>query len=326
MDHAASSAIGAPLKSTGNLERIIANLQHEVGDVYRLREENVRLRRQLDDIAAGSELARQTHRAALNLMNDAVSARNAQMSETAERRLVEEQLRVADRRKDEFLATLAHELRNPLAPIRASLRILKLTGAGDDQTRGVHEMLDRQVTHLVRLVDDLMEISRITRGHIALRAELVDLASIVRDAVEVSKPLIEAGGQELTIELPAERVMLEVDSVRIAQVITNLLNNAAKYTDRGGRIAITARRDESAVEISVRDTGLGIPAEMLPRVFDLFTQVDRTVGRAQGGLGIGLTLVRALVEAHGGMVEARSEGPGRGSEFVFWLPVDEPGG
>ena len=241
--------------------------------------------------------------------------------DTTRLRRAEQGLREADRRKDEFLATLAHELRNPLAPIRNGLQILRLAGADPVANARVQEMLERQVSHLVRLVDDLMEVARVTRGRIELRREPVDLGAMLRSAVETSRPLIEAARHELTVELPAEPVTLMADSVRLAQIVANLLNNAAKYTEDGGRIALSARREGDHAVISVRDSGVGIPVEVLPRVFDLFAQADRTYHRAQGGLGIGLTLVRTLVELHGGTVAAKSDGVGHGSEFIVRLPL-----
>jgi CheY-like chemotaxis protein/two-component sensor histidine kinase len=182
-------------------------------------------------------------------------------------------------------------------------------------------MMERQVNHMVRLVDDLMEVSRITSGKIELRKEQVELGAVVRSAVETSRPLIDAAHHQLAISLPTEPLTLEGDPVRLAQVLSNLLNNAAKYTTEWGQIWLTARRERSSVVVSVRDNGMGIPVEMLSKVFDLFTQVDRIYSRAQGGLGIGLTLVRSLVEMHGGNVEARSAGPGQGSEFLVRLPL-----
>jgi PAS domain S-box-containing protein len=236
-------------------------------------------------------------------------------------RKAEHALREADRRKDEFLATLAHELRNPLAPIRNGLQILRLTGAEPAAVPQIHEMLERQANHLVRLVDDLMEVARVTRGRIDLRKETVDLGALLRSAVETSRPLIEAARHELTVDVPTEPVTLVADPVRLAQIVANLLNNAAKYTDEGGRITVSARREGDQAVIAVRDSGIGIPGDVLPRVFDLFAQADRTYDRAQGGLGIGLTLVRTLVELHGGTVAARSEGLGSGSEFIVRLPL-----
>ena len=237
------------------------------------------------------------------------------------RKTAEEALRDADRRKDEFLATLAHELRNPLAPIRNSLHILRLGGSDSGAAERVHETIERQVNQMVRLVDDLMEVSRITRGKIEIRRELIEVAAVVRSAVETSKPLIEEARHQLAISLPAEPLMLDADPLRISQVLANLLNNAAKYTPQGGQIWLTVRSEGSTVALSVRDTGVGIVTEMLSKVFDLFTQADRTYDRAQGGLGIGLTLVRSLVDMHGGSVEARSDGSGHGSEFIVRLPL-----
>ena len=238
-----------------------------------------------------------------------------------ERERVAQRLKEADRRKDEFLAMLAHELRNPLAPIRNSLHILRLTSGQNPAAQRLGEMMERQVNHMVRLVDDLLEVSRITRGKIELRPERVELSAVLEHAVETSRPLIEAGGHRLTVTLPDDSLTLKGDPVRLAQVFANLLNNAAKFMDAGGQIWLTARRQDQAVVVSVRDQGLGIPPELLPRVFDMFTQGDRTAGRPRGGLGIGLTLVKSLIELHGGKVHAHSAGKGRGSEFVVTLPL-----
>jgi signal transduction histidine kinase/CheY-like chemotaxis protein len=235
-----------------------------------------------------------------------------------------ERLRAEDRRKDEFLATLAHELRNPLAPIRMGLHILRLDKSGEAAER-TREMMDRQLAHMVRLIDDLLDLSRVTRGTVRLERELVDLAAVVGTAVEAGRPLLDAAGHGLAVELPPGPVLLDADRTRLAQVFANLLNNAAKYTDRGGRIGLAARRDGGEVEVRVTDTGVGIPREMLGRVFEMFTQVGRSVDRSQGGLGIGLTLVRRLVELHGGRVWAESGGPGAGSTFVVRLPLSEVG-
>jgi signal transduction histidine kinase/ActR/RegA family two-component response regulator len=229
-------------------------------------------------------------------------------------------LQDADRRKDEFLATLAHELRNPLAPVRNSLHILRL--AADDATVArVRAVMERQVDHLVRLVDDLMEVSRITRGKIELRRERTDLARVLRAALETSQPLIDACGHRIDVELPAEPLPLDVDPVRLAQVFSNLFNNAAKYAECPGDIRVRAWRENGMVAVSVRDDGIGIDPGMLAHVFEMFAQVDGTHRRSQGGLGIGLTLVRSLVQLHGGSVSAHSEGIGRGSEFVVRLPL-----
>jgi PAS domain S-box-containing protein len=236
-------------------------------------------------------------------------------------REVEQALRDADRRKDEFLATLAHELRNPLAPIRNAVELMRLDGSGDDGSGETLQVIDRQTRQMTRLVDDLLDVSRITRDTIELRKERVELAALVASAVETSRPLIAAAGHTLSVLLPPEPVPLDADAARLAQIFANLLNNSAKYTNRGGHIAIEARTTGREVVATVRDNGIGISCEALPFVFDMFWQVDRTLGRAQGGLGIGLTLVRRLVELHGGTVEAQSEGIGKGSEFVVRLPL-----
>ena len=214
-------------------------------------------------------------------------------------------LQEADRRKDEFLATLAHELRNPLAPIRNSMQMLRLLGSKDPTLQKAHEMIERQVDHLVRLVDDLLDVSRITRGKVQLRKERLNLAAVVSSAVETSRPLIEESRHELKVTLPPQPLHVEGDLVRLAQVVSNLLNNAAKYTPEGGRIALAVEREADRAVIRVLDNGIGIPPEMLPRIFDMFAQVEKSLERSQGGLGIGLTLVRSLVEMHGGSVLAQ---------------------
>jgi signal transduction histidine kinase/DNA-binding response OmpR family regulator len=232
----------------------------------------------------------------------------------------------ADRHKNEFLSMLAHELRNPLAPIRNAVQILRMRGSDDPEIQSVRDLIDRQVQQLIRLVDDLLDLSRITRGKIRLQTESVDLAAVVARAVETSRPLIDARKHELTVTLPPEPLRVRGDPVRLAQVLANLLNNAAKYTEEGGRISLTAQREEGEVVLRVADTGMGIPADMLLSIFELFTQVDRSLDRAQGGLGIGLTLAHKLVEMHGGRVQAFSAGPNQGSEFVVRLPllIEEP--
>ncbi len=245
-----------------------------------------------------------------------------QAADFIERKLVEEALLQADRRKDEFLATLAHELRNPLAPISNALFILRESNRLDAVKSGwLLDMMERQTSHLVRLVDDLLEISRITCGKIELRKERIDLGSILNDALESSRQVIESFGHQLIVSPPPMGLMLDADRVRLTQVFANLLNNAAKYTDSGGCITVYAKHALGEAVVSISDTGVGISAEMLPRVFELFAQQDGQVERAKGGLGIGLSLVRSLVELHGGSVEARSEGLGRGSEFVVRLPL-----
>lgn len=231
------------------------------------------------------------------------------------------QLLAADHRKNEFLATLAHELRNPLAPIRNGLEIYRL-GQGDPEAMDeAREMMERQLAQMVRLVDDLLDVSRISRGTIELRKERVELKAIVQQAVETSRPIIEQAGHRLTVELPPGAIYVDADLTRMAQVFSNILNNAAKYTEPGGQIRLTAVHEGDDVVVSIEDNGIGIPAHMLPHVFDMFTQVDRSLERSQGGLGIGLSIVKRLVEMHGGTVEAKSAGDGAGSEFTVRLPV-----
>nr|WP_303652856.1 PAS domain-containing protein [Paludisphaera mucosa] len=231
-----------------------------------------------------------------------------------------EALKQADRRKDEFLATLAHELRNPLAPIRNGLQILGFKPP-EDLAAGTIDMMTRQLGHMVHLIDDLMDVARVGSGKITLRRTRVTLQSVAAGAIEASRQIIDASGHTLTAAIPPEPIPLDADPTRLTQVIANLLNNAAKYTEHGGRIELTVRREGGEAVVSVRDTGVGIDPEMLPRVFDMFTQVDGSLGRSQGGLGIGLTIVKRLVEMHGGRIEARSDGAGRGSEFVVHLPL-----
>jgi PAS domain S-box-containing protein len=226
-----------------------------------------------------------------------------------------------DKRKDEFLAMLAHELRNPLAPVKNALHTLRLKYSTDAVMDRLTEMMSRQVGQIVRLVDDLLDVARITRGKVVLRTERINLASVVDQAIEEVRSLIEARRHDLKVKMPRDQIHVEADAARLTQVIGNLLNNAAKYTEEGGQITLEFRREEKEAVISVRDNGSGIPAELLPRVFDLFTQSDRTLDRSQGGLGVGLTLVRRLVEMHSGTVRAFSEGTGRGSEFVVRIPA-----
>ena len=230
-------------------------------------------------------------------------------------------LRETDRRKDEFLATLAHELRNPLAPVRNALQILKTPRLDPQTVQRSREMMERQVQHLVRLVDDLLDVSRVMRGKIELRRERIELATVVTRAVETVQPIIDAQGHRLNVRVSSDSLLLDADPVRLVQVVGNLLSNAAKYTEPGGRIWLAADRDGDMAVLRVRDTGIGIAPHMLPRIFELFVQVDHASTRTQGGLGIGLTLVRNLVEMHNGIVQARSDGLGHGSEFVVKLPL-----
>jgi signal transduction histidine kinase/CheY-like chemotaxis protein len=251
-----------------------------------------------------------------------VDITHLQLAEQELRRLNAE-LREADRLKDEFVATLAHELRNPLAPIRNAVRILQTQGPQEPRLIWGRAVIERQVAHMARLLEDLLDISRITQGKLELRRTFVALDSVVDAAVETGRPAIDAGGHTLEVMLPAEPLHLEGDPVRLAQVFANLLNNAAKYTERGGRITLTARREGGEAVVSVRDTGIGIAPDMIARLFRMFSQAAPAIERAQGGLGIGLSLVKGLVELHGGSVQAKSEGVGHGSEFTVRLPLVE---
>jgi signal transduction histidine kinase len=231
-----------------------------------------------------------------------------------------EALMEADRRKDEFLATLAHELRNPLSPIRNGLDILR-AAPGAPNAEEIRDMMDRQLSHLVRLVDDLLDVSRVSQGKIELRKARIALSDVFKTAIEASHPLISAGRHELILDLPEAEIWLDADLTRLSQVVSNLLNNAAKYTPDGGKLVLSARRDGDEASIAVSDNGVGIPSDMLPRVFDLFTQVRDNLHRSHGGLGIGLALVKQLVEIHGGTIRAESAGAGKGSSFRLRLPV-----
>ena len=237
-----------------------------------------------------------------------------------ERQEALEALRVADRRKDEFLAMLAHELRNPLAPIRNAVEILRLSEDRETRERA-RELVGRQVRHLARLVDDLLDVSRITQRKVALRRSVASLAEVLQVACEVARPSFEANNHRFEVHVPEGEVWLDVDAVRMSQVIGNLLHNAAKFTPRGGSIGLTVRRESGGLAIEVSDDGVGIAPDMLPEVFALFSQADRSLDRSQGGLGIGLSLVKGLVELHGGSVRAESAGVGRGSTFTISLPA-----
>ena len=232
----------------------------------------------------------------------------------------------SDRRKDEFLATLAHELRNPLAPVRNATYILRAKLPPTPELHWARDVIDRQVTQMTRLIDDLMDVSRISRGTFELRREHLALDDVIRSALETSRPMIDASGHELTVHLPPEPLYLDADAIRLAQVFANVLNNAAKYTGPGGRIAIAVTRDLGTVSVTVQDSGIGIPTGMLTRIFEPFTQLDQSLERSRGGLGIGLALARRLVEMHGGTIEAHSTGPGNGSQFVVRLPLSSQQG
>jgi signal transduction histidine kinase/ActR/RegA family two-component response regulator len=241
----------------------------------------------------------------------------------AERGRLEQELRNTDRKKDDFIALLAHELRNPLAPIRNGLQVLRLTAGDAAAVAQARAMMDRQLSHMVRLIDDLLDVSRISRNKMELRKERVLLADVVASAVETARPLIEAAGHELAVALPPRPVFVDADLTRLAQVLGNLLTNSAKYTGKGGRICLAAERNAAEVIFTIKDNGIGIPAQSLPHIFDMFSQVDRSTERSTGGLGIGLALVKGLVEMHGGTVSAESEGEGKGSTFTVRLPATE---
>ncbi|MGI9013634.1 MAG: PAS domain S-box protein [Phycisphaerales bacterium] len=284
------SYIGVPLTVRGKTLGAITFINAESGYRY----DNT-------DLAVAEDLASRV----------AIAIENAQLYK---------ELQEADRRKDEFLATLAHELRNPLAPIRNAVQIMKLSHEQEAKEQA-RILIERQLEQMVRLVDDLMDVSRISRNKLELRTERVDLAKVVQNAVETSRPLIEEMGHDLTVTLPPQPVYLDADPTRLAQVFLNLLNNSAKYTEPGGDIRLTAELQGRDVLVAVKDTGIGIAADKLPGVYDLFSQVEGVSSRQQGGLGIGLSLVKRLVEMHGGSVEAHSDGRGKGSTFTVRLPV-----
>ncbi|HEX3148052.1 MAG TPA: hybrid sensor histidine kinase/response regulator [Gemmataceae bacterium] len=249
---------------------------------------------------------------------EALASRAAVALENA--RLYRE-VRKADQQKNDFLSMLAHELRNPLAPIRNAVEVMKMGNGLPEPCVWAGGVIDRQVRHLTRLVDDLLDVSRITRGKIELRTEPLDLRDIANQAVEAIRPVVEAKQHRLHVSLPTHSLRVHGDSVRLAQVLTNLLVNAAKYTDDSGEIWLTVSRDDSVAVVSIRDSGIGIPADKMQSIFELFAQVDDAIDRSQGGLGIGLTLAKRLVEMHGGTVSVASAGPGLGSEFVVRLPM-----
>jgi signal transduction histidine kinase/ActR/RegA family two-component response regulator len=279
-----------------------------------------------------SERLRAARRRAEEHAREAVRQRQELEQEVTRRKRLEEELQrraeelaAADRRKDEFLAVLSHELRGPLAPIRNALQVQRLLGPADPRFGEARDLIDRQVRHLARLVDDLLDVSRVTRGKVTLHKGRLDVAEVLAAAAEAARPAVVARGHRLGVTPPADRLWVEGDLTRLAQVVGNLVTNAAKYTPDGGDIRLTAGREGDQAVIRVRDTGVGIAADLLPRVFDLFTQGQPSPGGPEGGLGIGLTVVKALAEMHGGSVEAHSDGPGQGSEFVVRLPALPPG-
>jgi PAS domain S-box-containing protein len=249
-----------------------------------------------------------------------------QAAEFLERIKFETSLKEADRRKSEFLAVLAHELRNPLAPIRNGVQILRLRASADEILQRTVEIMDRQISHVVHLVDDLLDVSRITRGSVTLKREKISLTDVLANAIEASRPLLEAHGHELVVEVrPTVPVIVDGDRHRLAQIFSNLLSNSAKYTERGGRVTLSLDCEAGEAVVSVRDTGIGIPSHALELVFEMFSQVQPNDARSEGGLGIGLSLVRTLTQLHGGSVSAASEGPGTGSTFTVRLPIVQDG-
>jgi signal transduction histidine kinase len=251
-------------------------------------------------------------------------ANKALQAEVAERIRTEEALRELDRRKDGFLSTMAHELRNPLVPIRNALEIMRLSKDQAMIVESSRAMIERQIKQIVRLIDDLLDVARISRGTIQLRKEQVEVSRVVADAVESCRSQIDRAGHLLTVSLPADTIFVDADPTRLTQILLNLLDNAIKYTEPGGRISLTVACDDGDVVLRVNDTGLGIPADMIDRVFEFFTQVSRSPDGPQSGLGIGLALVKTLVQLHGGSVEVRSAGPRQGSEFIVRLPLATP--
>ncbi len=273
--------------------------------------------------AARMRLLQQQRQAALADLEARVAERTRELAAAnAQLRAGEGRLHDAARRKDEFLATLAHELRNPLAPIRTGFQILKDARTAPDVRAHTHEVIDRQMGYLVRLIDDLLDVSRIAAGKLTLQQAPVEVAAFVHQAVEIVRTLVDRGRHQLVLDLPDDPLVVTGDATRLTQVVANLLQNATKYTPPGGRIEVVVRPAGAEVEVRVRDNGIGIPPEFLPRLFKTFSQLEPAVDRADGGLGLGLALVHAIVTLHRGTVEAHSDGPGRGSEFIVRLPHD----
>jgi signal transduction histidine kinase/ActR/RegA family two-component response regulator len=308
---------------------MISNRLHaSVAESLRLRFDNLDLLEDLGQAKQRQELANQelaaqvaeTHSAQDALQKAYAGLEKRVKERTAELARSEEALRLADRRKNEFLAMLGHELRNPLAPIRNAMHVMQKPGVSDSAVNWAQEIIGRQIDHLTRLVDDLLDVSRIVHGKINLQESIFDIAEVINQAVEGSRPLIDARRQELSVHMPEEPLWIKGDLVRLGQVISNLLNNAAKYSDFSNRISVNVEASDHWVTVRIKDNGIGITPDILPYVFDLFAQADHKVAQSQGGLGIGLTLVRRLVEMHGGIVEAHSEGLGHGSEFLVHLP------
>ena len=308
-----------------------------LAELFRKRSElqslNARLAEANRDLAEANAALHEDRAREVHKLNESLRATNAELErancelqgEIVERMRVEDRLREADRRKDEFLATLAHELRNPLAPIQSALNVRRLARPDPDPAeRELQNLLERQMRHLVRLVDDLLDVSRITRDRLELRPEVLTLAPVLEAAIETVQPLLDSAGQGLDLSIPEPPVFLRGDPQRLAQVFANLLSNASKFSAQGARISLSAVVAGDGVEVRVRDAGIGLDASQQAFIFDLFAQVDTSLERARGGLGIGLTLARRLVELHGGALSATSPGLGQGSEFVVRLPLHLP--
>jgi signal transduction histidine kinase len=272
------------------------------------------------EVVTRRDYSLRAHKTTSDEIGELVESFNAMLAEAGRRA---EQLREADQRKDEFLATLAHELRNPLAPLRNALEILRLRGNDPETAAKARDLMQRQLTQMVRLVDDLLDVSRITTGKLEVRKQRVELQAVIRNAIETARPFIDSQRHTLDVRLPPEPIELDADATRLAQVFSNLLNNAAKYTPPGGRIELEAEREHGQAVVRVRDSGIGIDPEVLPRIFDMFVQADRSLERAHAGLGVGLTLARRLVELHGGSLKASSPGLAHGSVFTVSVPLAE---
>jgi signal transduction histidine kinase len=312
---------------TGQEERAIdlEALQIEAADfLEKGRLDSAMLARSIRYALQGKRHSDQLERRVEERTMELALANKALQAEVAERIRTEEALRELDRRKDGFLSTMAHELRNPLVPIRNALEIMRLSKDQAMIVESSRAMIERQIKQIVRLIDDLLDVARISRGTIQLRKEQVEVSRVVADAVESCRSQIDRAGHLLTVSLPADTIFVDADPTRLTQILLNLLDNAIKYTEPGGRISLTVACDDGDVVLRVNDTGLGIPADMIDRVFEFFTQVSRSPDGPQSGLGIGLALVKTLVQLHEGSVEVRSAGPRQGSEFIVRLPLATP--
>ncbi len=315
-------AVAISLLLAGSVTRPVLAVANVARQVIERRDFTLRAQRTTEDEIGGLVDAFNSMLGEVGQRAAALEASNrALKQETEERRQAETALRIADQHKDEFLATLAHELRNPLAPMVNAIGLLQTPDVDASIAKRAREIIDRQLAQMVRLVDDLLDVSRVTSGKLAVHKEPVELGEIVRNALDTARPLLDARGHELALSLPNQPVYLQADPVRLAQVFSNLLNNAAKYTDAGGRVALTAAVSGATVRVRIEDQGIGISPETLPRIFEMFTQGDGAIEQRQSGLGVGLALAKRLIELHGGTIDAASAGPGSGSIFTVTLPV-----